>query len=175
MIVFIAGGALVVYGLARSGECEHLPREDLSLREMADLRHLMDAYKVASAPQLDLTARQASFLVREEFDVPAWLEIKGPTLRVEARLPDGAPERCWNVTYRGAFEVAHGRAYVVPDALRVGQLDLGWWIRAQRLAVPDAIVAAGGPKLTEFFGHLESLHVRDGGMSVTLDDPRWIR
>lgn len=169
-----AGGFVALYGFAAAGDCGQLPREDLSLREMADLRNLIDAYKVDDTP-LALTARQASFLLREELKVPAWLEIVGATVRVEARLPNGPPERCWSVTYRGTFQVEGGHAYVVPDLVRIGRLDLGWWLAEQRMELPEVVVVAGGPKFTEFFSHVESLQVADGGLTLQLDDPRWMR
>jgi hypothetical protein len=174
-----SGAALGVYRLATSEACGLLPREDLSLREMADLRHVLDGYKTRIerlGPPLELTSRQTAFLLREELDVPAWIEVHGPVLRLEGRFTGGNPEgRCWNVTYRGSFRVEGGQAYVVPDTLWVGRLDLGWWLRDQRVRLPPVLVKLGGLRLVDLFSHLELLELGGDKVSVRLDDPRWIR
>lgn len=174
-LTLLAGLGLggLVWSRARSAGCDTLPREDLSLREMGQLRRRMDAYKGDPDLPLTLSGREASFLVREQFELPAWLAIEGTQVHLEARLPEEGG-RCWNVGFRGRVEVEEGVAHVVPTSFTVGELDLGWFVRGRRFEVPDALLASSGPGAAELARHLVSMQIADGTMFVRVDDPGWI-
>ena len=172
-LLAVSGLGALAWSRARSAGCDALPREDLSLREMAQLRRRMDAYKGDPDLPLTLSGREASFLVREQFELPAWLAIEGAQVHLEARLPEEGG-RCWNVGFRGRVEVEEGVAHVVPTSFTVGQLDLGWLVRGRRFAVPDAVLAAPGPEAAELAEHVVSMQIADGTMFVKVDDPGWI-
>src|SRR5687767_5439710 len=113
VVVGVASTLLVLIAMAgygwsraRSSECAELPREDLSLREMAQLRRRMDVYKRDPVSTLILSGREASFLVREEFRLQAWLGIEGAQVHLEARVPEHG--RCWNLAFQGRVEVERG-------------------------------------------------------------------
>lgn len=175
VLTLLAGVGLTLWIWSRVGPaaCDELPREDLSLREMAQLRRRMDTYKGDPHTPLSLSGREASFLVREQFELPAWLAIDGTEVHLEARLPEDSG-RCWNVGFLGRVEVEEGVAHVVPTSFTVGRLDLGWFVRGHRFAVPSAVVSAPGPEAAEILEHLVSMQIADGTMFVRVDDPGWI-
>jgi hypothetical protein len=159
-------------------ECAELPREDLSLREMAQLRRRLDAYKHHPESPLVLTAREASFLVREQFEILAWIGIEGTEVHLETRLPEVAglgDGRCLNVAFRGSMGVHEREARVVPTSLRLGSLDLSWLVQGREMAVPGSIVGVPGPGAAELFAHVVSMEIAEGSVVVRVDDPGWIR
>ncbi|MEQ1504559.1 MAG: hypothetical protein ABMB14_20135, partial [Myxococcota bacterium] len=167
---------------ARPVACVELPREDLSLREMGALRRRLEDYKGDPRSTLVLSGREASFLVREQFDLPAWLAIDGTEVRLEAQVPHGEsdPEHveagaCWAVRFRGRVEVDRGRAFVVPDGMSLGDLDLTWIVGGRKLELPRSVLSAPGPAAAELADHLVSMQIADGTMFVRLDDPTFIR
>lgn len=164
--------AWLLWFLARSEACAELPREDLSLQEMGQLRRALDRYKSDPTIPITLTPRQASFLLREEFKLMAWLTVAGDQVRLEARLPedDGT---CWNVEFRGHVVVEDGVAHLVPSDVSVGRLGLGWVLRGRQLDLRPEQVRE--PKAAELLSHLTRVRVEDGWFRVEVDDPRWIR
>lgn len=154
--------------------CEDLPREDLSLGEMAALHRRVEAYKQSTeGAALQLSAREASFLVREQLDLPAWLAIRGTDLAVEARVTRSG--RCWNVGFQGSVQFEGGTPFIATDDLRVGRLDLGWAVRGWRFGLPRSWLATGDAQVDDLVNHLVSVEVTDGQLAVQLDDPEAIR
>jgi hypothetical protein len=178
LFVVLAIVGLVLVQKAVATECAELPREDLSLREMAQLRRRLEAYKDHPESPLVLTAREASFLVREQFQILAWIGIEGTEVHLETRLPDLAGSgqgRCLSVTYRGSLDVHEREARVVPTSLRLGSLDLSWLVRGREMAVPESLVTVPGPGAAELFAHVVSMEITEGSVIVQVDDPGWIR
>jgi hypothetical protein len=176
-LLLVLGGvsalALLLVRKIVATECAELPREDLSLGEMAQLRRRLDAYKHSPEAPLVLSAREASFLVREQFEILAWIGIEGTEVHLETRLPDDG--RCLNVTFRGSLGMQERVAKVVPTSLWLGSLDLSWLVAGREMAVPESIVNVPGPKAAELFSHVISLEVAEGSVMVRVDDPGWIR
>ncbi|MEQ1569754.1 MAG: hypothetical protein ABMA64_29230 [Myxococcota bacterium] len=168
-LALLTGGAGWAYVAASAVECEALPREDLSLSEMVQLRRRLDAYRDHPESPLALSGREASFLMREQFDLPAWLAIRGGEVALEARI--GETGRCWNVGFRGELEVRGGRPLVSPDELRVGKLQLGWWLRGRQFELPGLEPSEEGAPLATLLAHLVQMDVVDGEVYLRLDDP----
>lgn len=166
------GGLGWAWALATSAECAEIPREDLTLREMGVLRRLIEGYKRDPTEPLALTARQASFLLREEFELTAWFATGDDgELTGELTVPrDGG---CWNVSFRGTVEVDDALARVVPSELRVGDLPLGWLVAGHTWRLgPERMPH---DKARELLGHLASVRVDGEQLLVRVDDPSWIR
>lgn len=170
-VVGASCGAAIVFRLASAPECAELPREDLTLREMGSLRRAVETYKHDPSVPLTLDSRQASFLLREEFELLAWFSTDDGHLSGEARLPREG--RCWNVAFQGEVAVDEGRATVTPDDLRIGDLPLGWLVRGRTFEFgPERVTEE---KAAVLLGHLASLRVDGDRVVVKVDDPTWIR
>ncbi len=176
--VLVAGAALVLGGLAwawsvASAEaCPELPREDLSLTEMANVHRQIQAFKRDPATPMVFTAREASFVLREEFGLLAWFATEGGAIRGEAQLDRLG--RCWDVDFVGTVAVVEGRATVVPTDLRVGELPLGWLVRGRSFDLgPEAVDLQ--PRASEVLSHLEFAEVEGDRVRVRVDDPAWMR
>ncbi|MCB9689187.1 MAG: hypothetical protein H6738_03365 [Alphaproteobacteria bacterium] len=157
---------------ATSPTCDEIPREDLTLREMGTLRRLIEVYKRDPSQPLTLSARQASFLLREEFELTAWFttsEAGGLSGQLTIPREDG----CWNLSFDGTVEVDDGVATVVPQEIEVGDLSLGWLVGGHAWRLGPARMPQ--PKAEELLGHLASVRVDGGQILVKVDDPSWIR
>jgi hypothetical protein len=156
---------------AFDAECRDLPREELSLAEMGQLRRLVDRYKSDPSRPLSLSGRQASFLLREEFEIPMWMDVRGSELSVELRVPQAG--RCWNVSYQGDLSVTDAVATLRPRALRVGHLALTPLVDGVALRVEPHQVSL--PRAAELLGHTTHLALSADGLDVQVDDPVWLR
>lgn len=162
---------LVAYRLASGPACAEIPREDLTLREMGTLRSTIESYKRDPSRPLDLTARQASFLLREEFQLLAWFTTEVGSVAGQAVVDEDG--RCWNLVFRGTVAVDGGRATVIPEELRVGDLPLGWLVGGRAFDVgPERLPQE---RARELLAHLASVRIEDGRVLVRVDDPSWIR
>lgn len=140
---------------------------------MGQLRRRMDRYKRSSRPSpLILSGREASFLLREQLGLPAWLAVEGSELRLEARI--GEQGRCWSVGFRGRVELEQRNARIRPSVLTVGRLELGWLVGGRTFELPvDTLASAGGGQ--EIASHLLTMQVADDSVFLRIDDPAWIR
>ncbi|MEZ4235208.1 MAG: hypothetical protein R3F59_03400 [Myxococcota bacterium] len=184
-VLLAAAGLGWAWHLARSSDCAALPREDLSLREMGQLRRRLDAYKRSERPSpLILSGREASFLLREEFGLPAWLAVEGSEVSVQAQV--GEEGRCWDLGFTGQVELEHSVARLRPSGVRIGRLDLSWLVRGRSFDVPVQSLPAEPPApaddggrqpiaLRDLADHLLTMQVADGSVFVRVDDPGWIR
>ena len=160
------------WSLAQSADCAELPREDLTLYEMGQLRRTIDRYKSNPAEPMALTPRQASFLLREQFKIATWMTVAGDQVLIEIRQPRPEGAGCWNVAFRGRFDVRDSVAHVAPTDLTIGRLHLGRiasWLpwRFRPADIPD-------PHAADLLAHLAAVNVSDGWFHVKVDDPRWI-
>jgi hypothetical protein len=171
-LLLVAGGlAAWAWSLATASECADLPREDLTLYEMGQLRRTLDRYKSDPSSPMSLTPRQASFLVREQFELEAWLTVAGDQVLLEARQP--TDRGCWNVAFRGRINVRDGVAHVLPTDLSIGRLGLGWIASLRSWEVrPNDLADA---RAADLLSHLTAASVSGGWFYVEVDDPRWIR
>lgn len=181
-LALLACGAGWAWSQARPADCGELPREDLSLREMGQLRRRIDAYKHDLRPSpLILSGREASFLLREEFELPAWLEVTGSEVRVRAQVEEGG--RCWALGFRGSVELEHGLVRLRPTDLTVGRLGLSWLAAGRTFEIPVPVQTGSPPareegpraRLRDLAAHLLTMQVADGSVFVRVDDRGWIR
>lgn len=165
----LAGGSAVQQAFAR--ECRALPREDLSLAEMGQLRRLVDTYKSHPDLPMVLTARQASFLLREEFELQVWISAEAGVATLEARLPEDG--WCWNVSFTGELSVEDAVATIRPDRMAIGDLSLSWLVAGAAWEVFPAQLAP--PRAGELLSHLRRVRVVGDSFEVSVDDPAWLR
>lgn len=174
VVAATVGGGLALGALlsqAIEPECRELPREDLTIVEMGQLRRVVDRYKADPAVPMRLTPRQASFLLREEFELPVWVNVIGAEVTFESRVPRFG--RCWSVSFDGDLSISDGVATVVPRTLVIGHLALtpvltGWpWT-----VIPAQLQL---PRARELLGHVVDAHVEDEQIVVSVDDPGWLR
>ena len=158
---------LGVRSLATSEGCATLPREELTVAEMVALRQRVDAYQADPSEPLAFSARETSFVVREVLGVPAWVSVRGSDVTAEFRIPTG--DRCYDVSFTGAFDVTDGVAYVVPSALVVGRLDLSSVAAGRRIALEPAHVEQA--RARDLLGHVVTLWVADDHVNLHVDDP----
>lgn len=168
----LVGLSAWTWSAAVSEACAELPREDLSIDEMVSIKQRVDAYRRDPSRPLELSGREASFLVREHLGVRGWLTIEGDEVRMELRLPSGG--RCYDVSFRGAVDArSAGAVGVVPSSLVVGRLDLSWWAAGRRIEILPAQVE--GEAAAALVGHLTALQVQDGRIALEVDDPETLK
>lgn len=159
-----AGLGVGVFRANAASACAAVPVEDLSLREIGQLRRTVERYKRNRRPvPLALTGREASFLLQEGLKLPAWLGIEGSTVEVLASVPTDRPDRCWNLTFRGRVELERGVVRVQPAELTVGTLGLTSLVGGGAFALP---VGALGPDVA---ANVATLQVADGTMFIRVD------
>lgn len=156
---------------AFDADCAPLPREDLSLAEMGQLRRRVDRYKSDPSTPLTLTAREGSFLLREEFDLPVWLTVAHDELALEARVPQLG--RCWNVSYVGDLVIRDGVATIRPRTLSLGHLSLTGLVSGATWDVYPGQMPL--PRAAELLQHTTSAVLLSDGLQVRVDDPAWLR
>ena len=139
---------------------------------MGQLRRSLDHYRSDPSVAMTLTPRQASFLLREQFKISAWLTVAGDQVLLEARQPRGEGKGCWNIAFRGRVEVRDAVAYVAPTDLSVGRLGLGWAASLKPWEVRPEDVA--DPHAKDLLRHLSVVNVAGGWFTVEVDDPTWI-
>jgi hypothetical protein len=178
---FLAGVAVGVLGtlaallalavglrsLAISEECATLPRELLTVDEMVALRQRVDDYVADPSAPIAFSGREASFVVREILGVPAWVDAEGSDVSAQFRVPSGT--RCYDVSFRGTFDVKDGVAHVVPSSLVVGRLDLSPLAAGRPYAFAPARVDSEPAR--DLLGHVVRLWVSDGIVKFHVDDP----
>lgn len=175
--LFVAAGVGLVLAVtsgllqAFEAECRELPREDLGLVELGQLRRVVDRYKARPEVPMRLTPRQASFLLREEFELPVWVNVVGGELTFESRVPRFG--RCWSVSFDGDIAVRDGVATVRPRQLIIGHLSLtplvggwSWEVVPLHLQLPRA---------RELLAHVASAELDGDEILLTVDDPSWLR
>jgi hypothetical protein len=167
--VVLAAGAAGVQ--AFDPECRELPREELSLAEMGHVRRLVDRYKSEPGTPLSLTARQASFLLREEFELPVWVSVDGDETSFEVRIPQG--DRCWNISFAGNVTVRDAVATLTPTSMTIGHLAVTRFVAGSSWDVVPLQLRL--PRAVELLQHLRSVQVVDDRVEVVVDDPGWLR
>lgn len=177
-----AGGALVVVLFAATGisswlwgrmlqpECVEVPRADLSLQEMVDVKVKVDDSERAGSSELVFDGAEASFVLREVMRQPLYVETDGPRLRLVGAFP--YRDQCYNLDYDGGVVIENGVAELDPERFRVGDLDLTAWVQRPIALADVGWVSADAAALLV---HLEWLRVDGGTVRVKVDDVRALR
>ena len=156
---------------ALSSECADLRREDLSIDEMIAIKRRVDDYRRDPSRPLELSGREASFLVREHLRMQAWLGVSGDQIELDLRIP--TRERCYDVAFLGTLEVVDGVAHLVPTSFVVGRLDLSWWAGGSAYEIGSGQVSE--PGAARLLAHVTSLKVAQGRIAIEVDDPEILK
>ena len=160
-----------LWSRAVAPECAELRREDLSIDEMVAIKRRVDDYRRDPSTPLELSGREASFLVREHLRLQAWLGVQGDEVAVDLRIPER--QRCYNVSFHGQVEVVDGVAHVVPSSLVVGRLDLTWWAGGSSYEIRSGQV--GEEAAADLLEHVTSMRVVQGRIALEVDDPEILK
>lgn len=173
LLALLAGGIATswLWSRALSRECATLEREDLSLEEMVAIKRRVDAYRRDLEGSLELSGREASFLVREYLRVPGWLAVEADALHLELRIPDG--QECYNVSFEGRVGVLDGVAAVEPERLVIGQLDLTRLLRGRSIELRGRQL--GSASVAALLDHTTSLQIHEDTIELRVDDPEALR
>jgi hypothetical protein len=158
-----------------SSRCRVLKSVDLQVDQIVDLKDRWKTYVRGhdEGAYLDISAAEATFLLRGESAVGIWLSGRGD--RLDAKLTIPTVDGCYNVDFRGVVTVDAGVATLNTDRLEVGGRDLtdlaglGGALGGTRQTVaPDDIE---DPDVSKALSNIESLHVVDGRLRVRFADP----
>lgn len=175
VLTLVIGAALFVarlYTGAVSEACEQWAAPELQMETLKSMKARLDAYRADPDPdaEIELTADELSALLRDEVPYAVRLQIIGADtadVSVAAPRPDG----CYNVHYRGKIDIRDGELLLVPEALRVGDSNLGPFLSGRKLALdPTRWLGDDGARAV---ARLETLSVRDGVVALRLRD-RWM-
>lgn len=166
-LVAALGGLAVVFVVqARSTECAIRQHPPLSMQELIDVRRRFDAYRERPDAGLQLTGEELSMLL--EAEVPMFVEVTGQYVNAQVALPSGEG-RCWPVDFQGELTVADGVAFLIPESLRIGQVDLTPITRGMRLELlPEHMPTS---RAASFLRQTRSASVSSGQMVVELAEP----
>lgn len=168
ILIGIAGATAVVVTQARSSECAVRSHPPLSMAELIDVRKRFDAYRRDPSEGLQLSGEELSMLLEDRADVPVFVDIQGQHVDAQVVLPS-SEGRCWPVDFKGQLTVDDGIAYLVPEQLTVGHVDLSPFARGVRMELmPEHMPSA---KAASFLRQTRSVRVDDGQMQVELHDP----
>lgn len=160
----LVGVTAIVWSRAVDERCETLPRADLSLQEMADIKLKVDASEREGSTPIEFSGREASFVVRDVLGLPIYIDVDGDEMVAQAAVQRASS--CYNVYFKGRVAVSDGVVSIVPRELRVGAVDLSWWV-ARRAFGPGVLREAGADEL---ISHVERLDVAEDRLTVKVDD-----
>jgi hypothetical protein len=158
-----------------SSSCVPLERVDLEVAEIVDLKQRWRSYSrdPGSEAHLEVSPREATFLLRGESALGVWLGAEGDHLLAKVTVPQEGG--CYNVEYQGKLEISDGMALLDVEQLRVGHTDLtelaglGGAIGGARQAVRPEDVE--DPTLKAQLANIRHLEVREGKIRVRFVDP----
>lgn len=154
-----------------SARCANIPRADMTVDEIVDLKLRWKAYRRDPSPdaRFDLSPREAAFLLSGESDTAVHLEGRGDRLIAQLAIPaDGG---CYNVDFEGRVRVDRGAATLDPDRLLVGGTDLAELATlggARKVILPEDIE---NPVLQARLANVEALSIEGGRVFLRFTDP----
>jgi len=162
------GNAL--YRRALADECVPLPPIDLTMDELIAVRKRVQAYQVDPAPEaaLVLGAAEIGAVYGDGESLTFRILMLGDRARIDLTLPTEGG--CWNVVYAGQVSVDKGLMTLIPDELKVGDTDLGPFVRHRRLTLRSEQVP--DDTLSKLLGNTSTMWVEDGFLHVRLSN-RW--
>ena len=158
-----------------STRCRVLERVDLEVDEIVALKDRWKAYVRSEHDDaaLELTPREATFLLRGESKVGVWLDGHDETLDVLMTVPSG--KGCYNVEFTGQVTVAKGLAVMDVERLEVGGRDLsdlaglGGALGGSKQAVSPEDIE--DPDVAAALSNIDSLQVHQGRLHIRFIDP----
>jgi hypothetical protein len=171
----VIGATLFVarlYTGALSDSCEQWSAPELQMDTLRSMKARLDAYRADPRPdaEIELTGDEISALLQDEVPYSVRVQVIGAdTADVTIAAPQS--EGCYNIHYRGAVAVQDGSLVLVPEAMRVGDSNLGPIVAGRTMALdPERWL---GPEGAAAVGRLKTLSVRDGIVALRLRD-RWV-
>jgi hypothetical protein len=164
LVMFV--GAFSVWTVAVSDECAPLQHADLTLRQIGDLKHRVEAHEADESGELVLSGEEASFLIADNLHYPIWMTLDGSNVVATLALQDNG--RCYNVEFEGQINIEDGVANIVPDLLVVGGLDLTRVTGTQDFDLePDDLKSPHAQRLLSQTRHLQ---IRDSHMHIMVSN-----
>lgn len=174
--MFVVGSVLILMlGLsswrlwtkAVSESCREVPRTDLTLGQMGDIKRRIEAYKAGQSDHLLLDAGEATFVFAEALRFPVWIEIEQDRLKADVAIEEDSG-RCYNIRFDGVLAITEGVARVTPDALSVGDLDLTSVMGGQEFDLhPEDIQSE---RVRRLLTHTVEMTVVDHRIRLVVDD-----
>jgi hypothetical protein len=164
--------AAKLYTGAASSSCEQWPAAELDMDTLKSMKARLDAYRADARPdaEMTLTGAELTALLQGEVPYSVLIQVIGDRT-ADVTIAAAAEEGCYNIHYRGSVAVVDGMLVLVPEALRVGDSDLGWMVSGWTWSLdPNTWLGGEGASAV---GKLESLSVRDGVLALRLRD-RWM-
>jgi len=159
-----------VWSLALSDACQELERVDLSIEEMVALKKKVDDAVREGSNVVILTGPETSFVLREFLRLPVFIEVGEGQVGLQAAWP--RDEQCYNVAFRGELAIVDGVAFLHPQTLMVGELDLSWWLGDTIEVSPMALTDDDTVALLD---HLQRVEVDGEHVRVEVDDLQALR
>ncbi|MCB9679238.1 MAG: hypothetical protein H6737_29310 [Alphaproteobacteria bacterium] len=167
--VVVGGGATWwVMSHARSTHCDIAKHEPLSMEQLIDVKKRFTAYKRDPDAGITLTGPELSMLLEDRADVPVYVDVKGEHLHAQIAVP-ASDTQCYPIDFEGSLAVEGGVAYVTPERLVIGDVDLSALARGVRMELlPENMPTA---KAALFLEQTRSASVDGGEMQVELHAP----
>jgi len=159
-----------LWGQMLQPTCREVPRPDLSLQEMVDVKlKVDDAEREGSAP-FRLSGREASFMLRDVLRLPMHVELDDGEVHLKASLP--YHDDCYNIDYVGGALLEDGVAHLHPTRFQIGDLDVSSWVDG---ATEVSTLGWISPEAVELLAHVESLRIENDQVVIDVDDVRALR
>jgi len=153
---------------ARSTECQIVEHEPLSMDELIGVKKRFTAYKRNPEQGLTLTGPEISMLLEDRADIPVYVDVKGEHLHAQVAVPS-SDSRCYPIDFEGQISVDNGVAYVTPERLVIGKVDLSGLASGVRMELlPENMPTA---KSALFLEQMSTASVQGGEMQVELHAP----
>lgn len=147
--------------------CSPVQRVDLDMAELADLRARSSAYRRDPTEPLELSPRELTWVVSEQFHTPMWIEAEGRHATIARPLRLDASS-CVDIAFDGRLEVRDGDVELRPTTLVVD----GWSlpVSGARFEFTVDEVEEDDDGLQRLIRAVDRLDVRGGRFLVELTD-----
>lgn len=142
------------------GPCEEGAGPDLALSEIGAVRRKVEAHQRAPSGALQLTEREANFLLQGWYQAPVQIGLSDDVLRVDWSVRALAG-RCWPVQVIGRAELDG----IMVEQAWLGRLELSRWLRGERWRLSDL----PEPRLAELAPRVRALSVQAGELHLHLE------
>lgn len=168
-VVLSVGSSVWFVSNARSTHCEIQSHDPLSIKQLIAVKKRFTAYKRSPGSGLTLSGAELSMLLEDRADVPVYIDVQGQHMRAQVAVP-ATNDRCYPIDFEGDISVENGVAYVTPDKLTIGEVDLSSLAHGVRLELlPENMPTT---KSALFLRQTRSASVHGGEMHVELHAPK---
>lgn len=168
--VALGGAMMWVVQQARTGSCKVPEHPELSMQELIAVKKRFMAYRKTPDAGMRLSADEVAMLIEDQTSAPMYLAIDGEKFRAEIAIAPEEDGTCWPVSVRGAMSIEDGKAFVLPEILRIGAIDLSGVVEGSRIELrPEHMPSSRSANLLQ---KTRAAAVVDGGLQVQLRDPQ---